>query len=31
LIKSVVGMKEIREMVDPIIAGRVTDAGTAVH
>jgi protein-disulfide isomerase len=31
LIKSVVGMKEIREMVDPIIAGRITDAGTAVH
>jgi protein-disulfide isomerase len=31
LIKSVLGMKEIREMVDPMIAGRVTDAGTAVH
>ena len=30
LVKSVIGIKEIREMVDPILAGRVADAdGTA--
>jgi protein-disulfide isomerase len=27
LVKSVIGMKEIREMVDPILAGRIAVSG----
>jgi protein-disulfide isomerase len=29
LVKSVIGMKEIREMVDPVLAGHVAQSGTA--
>ena len=29
LVKTVIGIKEIREMVDPILAGRVAASGTA--
>jgi protein-disulfide isomerase len=28
LVKSVIGIKEIREMVDPILAGQVAQSGT---